>query len=117
MGRAVQERSQELGHAVLPRFGGHGIGRYLHEAPLFAFIDAPQGDDRLSDGMIVNIEPVICQSAVDVVLGTDGWSWSCPPRIRAAQYEFSLALLPDAQSKVLNLPDQRILLEPMPPFF
>ena len=117
MGRAVQERSQALGHFVLPRFGGHGIGRHLHEAPLFAFIDAPQGDDQLTDGMVVNVEPVICQSGTEVTLAADGWSWTCPPGIRAAQFEFSLALQPDGGFTVLNLADQSLLQEPMPPFY
>ena len=117
MGRAVQERANALGHVVLPRFGGHGIGRQLHEAPLFAFLDARQGEDLLADGWVVNVEPVICQGGTQVELGADGWSWCCPPGVHAAQYELSLALLPGGDFTVLNFVNQDWLKADLPPFY
>ena len=117
IGRAVQQKSLALNCAQLPRFGGHGIGRHLHEAPLFAFVDAVQAEDVLTEGMVVNIEPVLCQSACEALLAADGWSWTCPPGILSAQFELSLALMPDAESEVLNFSEQQWLHADLPPFY
>lgn len=62
----------------IPEFVGHGIGRELHEPPtvLFARTAAGLYDARpLTEGMIINIEPVYTGGAPQIAETGDGWSF------------------------------------------
>jgi len=116
IGAAAQAEALNHGLNILPRFAGHGIGRALHEEPVFAFLSARRPDDDLQDGMVINIEPVVCKGIPHVELRDDAWSWSCPPGTLSAQFELSLALLPDGEWRILNLPHEDFLSAQNPPF-
>ena len=116
IGQAVQAVVQSQGFSVLARFAGHGLGRHLHEEPHFDFWGLRQADAPLCDGLILNIEPVICLAgAADAQLQKDGWSWSCPKGQDSAQFEFSL-VLDDGGWELLNFPPGLSPEAVLPPF-
>lgn len=115
--RAVAESCAASGTAVLRQFGGHGLGRHLHEEPVHAYLPAGGSAAAMAEGLVLNIEPVVCERPCEAALADDGWSWRCPPGFRCAQFELSLALGPERDFEVLNFAETAWLGRPLPPFY
>jgi hypothetical protein len=70
--------------------------------------------------VVINIEPVLGSPELrdeDVRLQSDGWSWAGPGGLWTAQYELSLALLPNREWAILNFPDGWSADPLSPPFY
>jgi hypothetical protein len=78
------------------------------------------GGSRLEPGLVLNVEPILAWGpagmALDAALQADGWSWALPAACLSAQFEFSLAILPDQDWRILNFPDQGLADGGAPPF-
>jgi methionyl aminopeptidase len=72
-------------------FGGHGIGREMHE-------------DRLRPGLAIAIEPMLMAGGGDTFgVAPDGWALRTTDGSRAAHVEHSVAIT-DAGPRILTLP-------------
>ncbi len=109
--RILQELALDAGFGVVADFGGHGIGRDLHELPevpsiLTSRLDGG-GDFTLRPGMVVAIEPTLVlpgeisgpargrddrASGVPIALGDDGWSVRTLDAAPAAHVEHTVAV-------------------------
>lgn len=115
MGRAAHDAAALAGAMVLPQFGGHGIGRSLHEAPRFAFIPVVQEPDEIPMGAVINIEPVVCLGNEVPKIAERGPAFVAETSRWCAQFEQSLAFT-ESGARVITLPDPAILRLPQPPF-
>lgn len=73
---AIQEEATRSGCGLIKQFGGHGIGRTLHELP---YIGNAQGLTTwdvlvLRPGMSLCIEPMLTLGDSKIVFGPDGWT-------------------------------------------
>lgn len=95
LGHAVQRHVEAHGYSVVREFVGHGIGRSLHEDPQVPNYGDPGRGQRLLEGMVLAIEPMVClgRPAVDV-LG-DGWTAVTRDGSLAAHFEHSVAVTAD----------------------
>jgi methionyl aminopeptidase len=59
IGRAVERRARQDGFAVIRELCGHGVGRTIHEPPEVANYYVPSQRDRLTDGLVLTIEPLL----------------------------------------------------------
>src|ERR1700692_4146413 len=59
IGAAVQEHVEAAGFSVVREFVGHGIGTRLHEEPQVPNFGARGHGARLSEGMVIAIEPMV----------------------------------------------------------
>lgn len=82
------------GYDVPRDFTGHGIGRSLHEDPQVPNYPAPGRNPRLSEGMVLAIEPMVCAGKADVVMAQDQWTASTADGSLAAHFERSVAITP-----------------------
>ena len=59
--RAAWHEADRLGVAILPGFGGHGIGQALHELPQARFdVESNSAHDfRLAPGAVFTVEPIV----------------------------------------------------------
>lgn len=74
-------------------FTGHGIGRALHEDPQVPNFGDPGRGPRITEGMVLAIEPmVIAGGTCDVVIGDDQWTASTADGSLAAHFERSVAV-------------------------
>jgi len=103
---AVGNRISDIGHAVasyvVPRgytlvkeFTGHGIGRALHEDPQVPNYGDPGRGPRITEGMVLAIEPMVCAGRSDVVIAGDRWTASTADGSLAAHFERSVAVTPN----------------------
>lgn len=92
---AVQGHAEANGFSVVRSFVGHGIGRKLHEdPPVPNFVDRGP-NPRLTQGMVLAIEPMIAAGSYDVEVGSDRWTARTADRRLSAHFELSVAVTPE----------------------
>ena len=67
VGAAVERVVEARGFSVLRDLQGHGVGRAIHEPPEVPSWDAPWANERLTEGQVLTIEPIIGAGGRDVV--------------------------------------------------
>ena len=75
VGAAVERVVEARGFSVLRDLQGHGVGRAIHEPPEVPSWDAPWANERLTEGLVLTIEPIIGAGGREVVEDADdGWT-------------------------------------------
>jgi methionyl aminopeptidase len=74
IGAAVQHHVEAHGFSVVREFVGHGIGTSLHEEPQIANYGPGGRGPRLSEGMVLAIEPMVNIGKPAVKVLSDGWT-------------------------------------------
>ena len=67
IGIAVQGEVEKRGFSVCGTLTGHGIGRQIHEEPSVYNVSVPGPSPRLTEGLVITIEPIIAAGRGDVV--------------------------------------------------
>ena len=83
------------GFYPLRDYSGHGIGRNPHEEPqILNYLEgrANQGD-KIKNGMVFCLEPMICQKTGESATLEDGWSVVNTERLRGSHYEHQIAIV------------------------
>lgn len=85
-------------------FGGHGIGRRMHEDPHVPNRGRPGRGFPLRHGLVLAIEPMLMAGGRDDCrTGTDGWTLHTVDGSRAAHIEHTVAITA-AGPRILTLP-------------
>lgn len=92
IGRAIHNYADTQGVSVVREWGGHGIGRLLHESPSVSHIRQPERGPRLRPGMTFTIEPMINKGSHEWILLKDGWTVITADGALSAQFEHSLVI-------------------------
>jgi methionyl aminopeptidase len=92
IGYAVQTLAESNGYSVVRDFVGHGIGRNLHEDPQVPNYGNRGQGPRIKAGMVIAIEPMICQGRADVEVLADNWTAVTRDGSLAAHFEHSIAI-------------------------
>jgi methionyl aminopeptidase len=74
LGHAVQSHVEANGFSVVREFVGHGIGASLHEEPQIPNYGEPGRGPRLTEGMVLAIEPMVTLGEPGVRVLDDGWT-------------------------------------------
>jgi methionyl aminopeptidase len=74
IGRAVSSRVRRDGFSVVRELCGHGVGRRVHEPPEVANYEDPFNTERLTDGLVIAVEPMLLASPSRAITGDDGWT-------------------------------------------
>ena len=101
IGQAIEDYADTQSVTVVREWGGHGIGRSLHEAPSVSHVRQPGRGIRLRPGMTFTIEPMINAGTFQAVLWSDGWTAVTADLARSAQFEHTV-LVTDRGSEVLT---------------
>jgi methionyl aminopeptidase len=92
IGHAVQSYVEPLGYSVVRQFVGHGIGRKMHEDPHVPNFGVKGRGLRLSEGLVVAIEPMINAGGPEVYTEEDGWTAVTRDGNLSAHFEHSVAI-------------------------
>jgi methionyl aminopeptidase len=92
IGYAVQTLAESSGYTVVRDFVGHGIGRNLHEDPQVPNYGNRGQGPRIKAGMVLAIEPMVCQGRADVEVLADNWTAVTRDGSLAAHFEHSIAI-------------------------
>jgi len=74
IGSVIEETVRDHGHRVCGELSGHGIGRRIHEPPEVPNRFDPRLTQRLTDGLVITIEPIVSAGSGEVRVGNDGWT-------------------------------------------
>jgi methionyl aminopeptidase len=75
---------------VVRGYGGHGIGRQMHEAPHIPNVSADADDFILQPGMTIAIEPMLTLGEPEYSLDADGWTIRTKDGKSAAHFEHTV---------------------------
>lgn len=92
IGAAVQAHAESHGFSVVRDWGGHGIGRDLHEAPSVMHVGPAGYGPRLRPGMVFTIEPMINAGGPEWHMRNDGWTVVTSDGSLSAQFEHMIAI-------------------------
>ncbi|HWF08777.1 MAG TPA: type I methionyl aminopeptidase [Bryobacteraceae bacterium] len=92
IGRAVEREVRKRGFTVLRELCGHGVGRTIHEEPSVPNYHDPRSRARLTDGLVITIEPIISAGNGTCSLQDDRWTIATGDRSLAAHYEHTIVV-------------------------
>jgi methionyl aminopeptidase len=96
IGKAVEKIARPAGYGILRELGGHGVGRSLHEPPhAVPHYFNPRARERLTEGMVLTIEPFLTTGATHIKKASDGWTLRTSDGSLAAQYEHTVIITKD----------------------
>ncbi len=103
IGRAIEDYADSQGVTVVREYGGHGIGRDLHEPPSVSHTRLPGKGLQLRPGLVFTIEPMINLGTYRWVLMPDQWTVKTADGQLSAQYEHTIAIKKNG-IEILTLP-------------
>jgi methionyl aminopeptidase len=89
---AIQEVAERAGYSLVREFVGHGIGRKLHEDPQVPNYRTGGRGVRLSEGLVLAIEPMVNAGSPEVYVRDDGWTAATRDGQLSAHFEHSVAV-------------------------
>ncbi|HTA87093.1 MAG TPA: type I methionyl aminopeptidase [Silvibacterium sp.] len=92
VGAAVQEVVEADGFSVVREFVGHGIGTRLHEDPQVPNYGRRGQGQKLREGMVIAIEPMVNAGKPDVQVLSDGWTAVTQDGSLSAHFEHTVAV-------------------------
>lgn len=92
IGRVVEREVRRRGCSVLRELSGHGTGRSVHEPPSVPNYYEPRLRARLTDGLVITIEPIVSAGSGANHQAADGWTVMTSDRSLAAHYEHTLVI-------------------------
>ncbi|MDN3021857.1 type I methionyl aminopeptidase [Streptomyces sp. S.PB5] len=99
---AIGTVCRAAGYGIPDGFGGHGIGRRMHEDPGVPNEGRPGRGMKLRHGMVLAIEPMLIGGGTDGYhADADGWTLRTNDGSRAAHAEHTVAIT-DAGPRVLT---------------
>ena len=107
IGAAVQQHVETHGFSVVREFVGHGIGTSLHEEPQIANYGPGGRGPRLSEGMVLAIEPMVNLGKPAVKVLADGWTAVTRDNSLSAHFEHTVVVTADGCEILTLLEEDR----------
>ncbi|ASW53603.1 type I methionyl aminopeptidase [Plantactinospora sp. KBS50] len=101
---AIGEVARSYGYGVNAEFGGHGIGRTMHEAPHVPNTGRARRGIRLDPGLTIAIEPWFCRTTDKIKFDRDGWTIRSADGSRTAHSEHTVAITPSGTRVLTRRP-------------
>ena len=95
IGHAIQRHVETHGFSVVREFVGHGIGQKMHEDPQIPNYGEPGRGQRLAEGMVLAIEPMVNAGKAAVKVLSDGWTAVTRDKSLSAHFEHTVAVTAD----------------------
>ena len=95
IGHAIQSLVEVEGYSVVRDFVGHGIGKDMHEDPQVPHYGVEGRGQRLVEGMVITIEPMINIGTYRMKIDDNKWTSRTVDGKLSAQYEHTIAITKD----------------------
>jgi methionyl aminopeptidase len=87
IGQTVQKVADRMGYKIVENLGSHGVGETIHEEPSYIPLDNPRETRRLTEGLVLTVEPFFTTGPAWVDEAADGWTLKVPTGELVAQFE------------------------------
>lgn len=92
IGSAVDGHVSNFGYSVVRKYVGHGVGRDLHEDPSVPNYGTAGRGQRICEGMVIAIEPMVNEGVGAVRELSDGWTVLTADGKLSSHYEHTVAI-------------------------
>jgi methionyl aminopeptidase len=92
IGRAVEAETRRSGFSVMRELCGHGVGRTIHEPPSIPNYHDTRFKTRLTEGLVITIEPILAAGCGTGELQEDRWTIRTADHSLAAHYEHTIVI-------------------------
>tara|TARA_Y100001970_G_scaffold287538_1_gene412442 strand:- start:808 stop:1584 length:777 start_codon:yes stop_codon:yes gene_type:complete len=92
VGFSIQSYVESKGFSVVRDFCGHGIGKKFHENPNILHYGEKGKGQKLKEGMIFTLEPMINEGVFNTKTLKDGWTAVTKDKLLSAQFEHTVGI-------------------------
>ena len=92
IGYTIQNHVETHGFSVVQDFCGHGIGRKFHKEPNVLHYGEKGTGEKVLEGMIFTIEPMINIGGYETKILNDGWTAVTKDKSLSAQFEHTIGV-------------------------
>jgi methionyl aminopeptidase len=86
------------------QYGGHGVGRSMHEDPqVLNYVDPGYPGYLLKPGMVIAIEPMVNMGTKETRVLADGWTVVTDDGSYSAHFEHTVAIT-EGDAEILTIP-------------
>lgn len=103
IGFAIGEVVGAGGYGLNSSFGGHGLGRTMHEDPHVPNMGRRRRGLRLVPGLVLALEPWFARGTDRIVVDGDGWTVRSADGSRAVHCEHTVAITEDGPQVLTSL--------------
>jgi methionyl aminopeptidase len=89
---AIQNHIRRYGYGIVRELVGHGVGKELHEAPEVPNYGKRGKGFKLSEGLVIAVEPMVNMKRRDVRTLPDKWTVVTADGKPSAHYEHTIAI-------------------------
>jgi methionyl aminopeptidase len=95
IGHAIESVVVPTGLGLVREYGGHGIGRSMHEDPFIQNFGRPGRGPDLRPGLVIAIEPMVMLGEEETRVLADDWTVVTADGSLAAHFEHTVAVTED----------------------
>tara|TARA_B100000963_G_scaffold3248_1_gene2464 strand:+ start:3960 stop:4715 length:756 start_codon:yes stop_codon:yes gene_type:complete len=95
IGSVIQNHVEAHGFSVVQDFCGHGIGKTFHKEPNVLHYGEKGSGEKIKEGMIFTIEPMINIGGFETKTLNDGWTAVTKDKSLSAQFEHTIGVTND----------------------
>ena len=92
IGNTIQRFVEDQGFGVVRDLCGHGIGKEVHEDPRVLNYGKRGSGEKLVEGMVICIEPMITAGDYSIKPSKDGYGYATRDNSLAAHFEHTIAI-------------------------
>ncbi len=99
---AVEDVCLKYGYGLVRHYGGHGVGRQLHEQPFVHNYRTGERGPQLKSGVVLAIEPMFNLGTEEVYTLEDNWTVVTQDHLPSAHFEHTVVVT-DGEPEILTL--------------
>jgi methionyl aminopeptidase len=100
---AIEDTIRPFGYGIVKGYGGHGVGRDMHEEPHIENFRQRAKGIPLRNGLVLALEPMVTLGNPEVAEGPDGWTVSTKDGSLCCHFEHTIAIREGHEAEVLTL--------------
>lgn len=101
---AIEDRANQYGYGIVKQYGGHGVGKAMHEDPFLYNFRTGDPGPALKSGMVIAIEPMFNLGTGNVHVLADNWTVVTDDGKYSAHFEHTVHVT-DNGPEILTLPE------------
>lgn len=95
IGNAIETVASRERMGIVRKYGGHGIGRAMHEDPFIQNWGKPDRGPELRQGLVIAVEPMLNLGGDETATMPDGWTAVTADGSLSAHFEHTIAVTHD----------------------
>jgi methionyl aminopeptidase len=92
IGHAIESVAEPAGLGIVREYGGHGVGRKLHEDPFIQNFGPAGRGPGLRPGLVLAVEPMLNLGGDETKIMSDGWTVVTADGSLSAHFEHTVAV-------------------------